>query len=137
MIITICGSCTFAENMGKAAEHLKKKGHEVYTPDPLVTEEWYQENHGRENFLDMKPVWTKNHMKKIEGSDAVLILNNEKKGIKGYFGSNTLMELSVAFFLQKKIFLLNPIDEDHPHYEELIAVDSVVLHGDLDNFLKE
>ena len=26
MIITICGSCTFAEEMGKAADHLKKKG---------------------------------------------------------------------------------------------------------------
>ncbi|MDD5341732.1 MAG: hypothetical protein PHI73_00105 [Patescibacteria group bacterium] len=133
MIITICGSATFAEEMGKAAEHLKKKGHEIYVPDPLVTEEWYQKNNGRENLLAMKPVWTKFHFKRIESSDAILIINHEKKGIKGYFGSNTLMELSVAIFLQKKIFLLNPIHEDHPHYEELIAVDSVVLHGNLDN----
>jgi hypothetical protein len=133
MIITICGSCTFAEEMGKAAEYLRSKGHEVYTPDPLVTKEWYQENHGRENFLKMKPVWTRNHFKRIEKSDAILILNNKKKDIEGYFGSNTLMELSIAFFLGKKIFLFYPISKGHPHYEELIAIDSTVLHGDLDN----
>ena len=133
MIITICGSCTFAEEMGKAADHLKKKGFEVFTPEPLVTEEWYQENHGRENFLEMKPVWTQNHFKRIQNSDAILILNHEKKGIEGYFGSNTLMELSVAFFLNKKIFLLHPINEEHPHFEELIGMKSIVLNGDLDN----
>jgi len=133
MIITICGSCTFAEEMRKAADQLKKKGHEVFTPEPLVTEEWYQENHGRENFLEMKPVWIQNHFKRIQNSDAVLILNHEKKGIKGYFGSNTLMELSVAFFLGKQIFLLHPINEDHPHFEELIGMKSIVLNGDLDS----
>ena len=133
MIITICGSCTFAEKMGEAADQLKKKGHEVFTPEPLVTEEWYQENHGRENFLEMKPVWTQNHFKRIQNSDAVLILNNEKKGIKGYFGPNTLMELSVAFFLGKKIFLLHSINENHPYFEELIGMKSIVLNGDLED----
>ena len=133
MIITICGSCTFAEKMGEAADQFKKKGHEVLTPEPLVTEEWYQENHGRENFLEMKPVWTQNHFKSIQNSDAVLILNHEKKGINGYFGSNTLMELSVAFFLGKKIFLLHPINEDHPHFGELIGMKTIVLNGDLDS----
>jgi hypothetical protein len=133
MTITICGSCSFAKEMGKAAEYLNKKGHKVYTPEPLVTEESYQENYSREDLLNMKPVWTKNHFKKIENSDAILILNHEKKGIKGYFGSNTLMELSVAFFLQKKIFLLYPFKDNHPHYEELVGIDSVVLHGNLDS----
>ncbi|MFA6047333.1 MAG: hypothetical protein WCV59_02180 [Parcubacteria group bacterium] len=80
----------------------------------------------------MKPIWTKNQWKKIENSHAVLILNHEKKGIDGYFGSNTLMELLIAFYLGKKIFLLNPIDEKHPHYEELIAFDHIVLDADLD-----
>lgn len=132
MKITICGSCTFAEEMGKAQKYLEERGLEVFVPDPLVTEEWYQENHGRENFLDMKPVWTQKHFKKIENSDAVLILNHEKKGIKGYFGSNTLMEFTVAYYLGKKIFLLHPIEENHPHFEELIAIDVTVLNGALD-----
>ena len=56
----------------------------------------------------------------------------KKKGIKGYIGSNTLMEPSIALFLEKKIFFLNPIDDDHPHFEELVGINSVILNGDLD-----
>ncbi|OGZ78181.1 MAG: hypothetical protein A2358_02420 [Candidatus Staskawiczbacteria bacterium RIFOXYB1_FULL_37_44] len=117
--------------MGEAMEFLKSKGFEVFAPEPLVTEEQYQNDYGREKFLEMKPSFTKNHFRKIENSDAVLIFNKEKKGITGYFGSNTLMELSVAFFLNKKIYFLNPITEKHPHYEEVIGLDSITLNGDL------
>jgi len=131
MKITICGSCTFAKEMGEATEYLSNKGFEVFAPEPLVTEEWYQSNHGREKLLKMKPELTKNHWRKIENSDAVLIFNKEKKGTTGYFGSNTLMELSVAFFLNKKIYFLNPINEKHPHYEEIIGQDFIILNGDL------
>jgi hypothetical protein len=133
MVITICDSCTFAQKMGEAADQLKKLGHKVFTPEPLVTEEWYRQNHGRDKLLEMKPIWTQNHFKKIQISDAILILNHEKKGIKGYFGSNTLMELSVAFFTGKKIFLLHPIDESHPHFEELAGLETIVLNGSLEN----
>lgn len=132
MKITICGSQTFADEMGKAQKYLIQKGVEALAPELLVTEEWYQEKYGREKLLEMKPVWTKEHFKKIENSDAVLIMNHEKKGIKGYFGSNTLIELSVAFYLGKKIFLLNPFGEDHPHYDELMGINSIILNGDLD-----
>ncbi len=132
MIITICGSQTFCKEMGESQKHLMQKGFTVFTPELLVTEEWFQENHSREKFLEMKPLWTKSHFKKIQGSDAVLILNHEKKGTKGYFGPNTLMELSVAFFLDKKIFLLHPIGKEHPYYEELAGINLTVLNGNLD-----
>jgi len=122
----------FCKEMEKAQEHLKKLGHEAFTPDYLITEEEYQAKHGREKLLEMKPTWTKNHFKKIEGSDAILIINHEKRGVKGYFGSNTLIELSIAFYLGKKIFLLNKIGENHPHYEELIGIKPIILDGDLD-----
>jgi len=131
MKITICGSCSFAKEMGRAMEALKKRGFEVFAPEPLVTEEQYQGVYGREKFLKMKPVFTTNHFKKIQNSDAVLIFNLEKKGMRGYFGSNTLMELSVAFYLGKKIYFLHPINESHPHYEEVIGLDSINLNGDL------
>ncbi len=133
MKITISGSQTFCKEMEEAQKYLKKKGFQVFTPGLPITEEQFQENHSREEFLKMKPIWTQDHFKKIQDSDAVLIMNCEKKGIKGYFGSNTLMELSVAFFLNKKIFLLNSINEDHPHFEEIISIESIVLNGDLDS----
>lgn len=133
--ITICGSCTFAKEMGKTAEDLRNRGHEVFTPEPLVTEEWYAENYGREKLLKDKPIFTLNHFKRIENSDAVLILNHGKKGITGYFGSNTLMELSVAFYLGKRIYFLYPVNENHPHYEEIAGLGYVNLDGDLSNLI--
>ena len=132
MIITICGSQTFCKEMEKVQEYLKRKGFTVFAPELLVTEEWFQKNNSRNKLLQMKPIWTRNHFKKIKDSDAILICNYKKKGIKGYFGSNTLMELSVAFFLDKKIFFLYPIDEKHPHFEELTGIEKIILHGDLD-----
>jgi hypothetical protein len=133
MKITICGSCTFAKKMGEVSDYLKKKDLEIFTPEPLMTEEEYQSKYSRKQLLQMKPIWTQNHFKKIQNSDAVLILNYEKRGIEGYFGSNTLMELSVAFFLNKKIFLLYPFNEKHPHFEELTGIESIILNGNLDN----
>jgi len=137
MKITICGSQTFCNEMEAAEKYLIEKGFQVFSPELFKTEEWFQENHGRAELLRMKPIWTQGQFKKIQDSEAILIMNHEKKGIKGYFGSNTLMELSVAFFLGKKIFLLNPIDENHPHFEELSGMELVVLAGDLDNLEKE
>lgn len=143
MIITICGSQNsefFIDEMKKAQELLQKKGHEVHVPDSfgkdfLVTEEFYQNSKGREKFLAMKPLWTVAQGKKIENSDAVLIMNHEKNGIKGYIGSNTLMELTIALYFGKKIYFLYPIDEKHPHFEELIGINLVVLNGDLDKLV--
>ena len=132
MKITFCGSCTFVYEMKKAADYLAEKGHECFLPTPLITEEEYKEQNGKESMFEMKPFWTKRHCDKIKDSDAVLIFNREKKGVKGYFGSNTLIELSVAFYLDKKIFFLNSFGEDHPHYEEIIGMNSVILNEDLE-----
>ncbi len=132
MKITICGSSAFVGDMAKASEYLTKKGFEVFLPEPLISEADYAKENSMEKLLEMKPVFYIRHFKKIENSDAILIINNKRKGFEGYLGSNTLMELSVAFYLNKKIFLLNPIKEDHPHYEELIGMNSIILNGDLD-----
>ena len=134
MKITICGSQTFCKEIEKAQKHLEDKGFQVFVPEFLITEQEYQKRYSREQLLVMKPIWTQNHFKKIQDSDAILVVNHEKKGTRGYIGSNTLMEVAVAFFLGKKIFMLNPIDEAHPHYEELVGIKSIVLEGDVDKF---
>jgi len=136
MKITICGSASFVKHMAEAQAYLTNKGFEVFTPEPLMTEDLYKEKYGKEELYKMKPLWTKKHWGKIENSDAILILNKEKKGINGYFGSNTLMELSVAYYLGKKIFLLHAVQENHPHYEETIGLEAIVLGGDLDKIQK-
>ena len=47
------------------------------------------------------------HYKGILESDAVLIVNLEKNGIKNYIGGNVLMEMGQAYVNHKKIYFLN------------------------------
>jgi hypothetical protein len=60
----------------------------------------------------------------------VLILNYSKKEIANYIGANTLIEMGLAFYLHKKIFLLNPIPEIS-YKEEILAMKPIVINGDL------
>ncbi|MEZ4114188.1 MAG: hypothetical protein R3B65_01930 [Candidatus Paceibacterota bacterium] len=48
----------------------------------------------------------------IKTSDAILVLNLEKKGIKNYIGGSTLMEMGFAYGFEKKIYLYNPIQKE-------------------------
>lgn len=70
------------------------------------------------------------HYNEIAKSDAILVLNFDKNGIKNYIGGNTLMELGFAHVLNKKIFPLNPIPK-MPYSDEIEAVRPIVLDGDL------
>jgi len=71
-----------------------------------------------------------NILKKVAWSDAVLVINYDKNGIKGYIGGNTLMEIGLAFFLKKKIYLLNKIPE-LSYKEEILGVKPIIISGDL------
>ncbi len=48
---------------------------------------------------------------KLKESDAILVMNYTKDDKENYIGANTLMEIGMAFILQKKIFILNPSPE--------------------------
>ncbi len=72
----------------------------------------------------------RDHFNKVAWSDAILVANHDKKGIMGYVGPNTLMEMGLAFYLNKPIYLLNPIP-DVPWREEILGMKPVVLEGDL------
>jgi hypothetical protein len=69
------------------------------------------------------------HFIEVERSDAVLVLNYEKHGTPNYIGGNVLMEMALAFFLKKPIFIFNEIPESSSFMEELLGLNPVVLHG--------
>ncbi len=77
-----------------------------------------------------KRTFIQNHFSRIAQSDAILVLNYEKKGIAGYIGSNTLMEIGVAFNLGKEIYLLHEL-APQGCTEEVMALATTVLNGDL------
>ncbi len=65
----------------------------------------------------------------LKNSDAILIMNYTKNNKENYIGTNSLMEIGMAFILNKKIFLLNPSPEYAEH--ELVAIGVNILKGDL------
>jgi len=83
--------------------------------------------------MDFDPF--KNYFKIIKKSDAVLVVNIHRKGIKGYIGGNTLIEMAFAHVLDKKIFLLHEIPEVS-YKDEIEAMKPIILNGDLSSIKK-
>jgi len=143
MKITLCGSIAFQDEALSIKEKLEKLGHEVRLwPTKLkngegqliCAKEYYKI---RKTAADNeKWVWDRKaeavleHFNKVVWSDAILVANYDKNNINGYIGGNTLMEMGLAFFLNKKIYLLNSIPE-MSYKEEILGVKPVVINGDL------
>ena len=142
MKITICGSIAFQDEVLSVKEKLEKLGHEIKLwPLELKNEkgqlisakEYYQIR--RIATEDEKWVWDRKaeavleHFNKVAWSDAILVANYDKNNIKGYIGGNTLMEMGLAFYLNKKIYLLNPIPEI-AYKEEILGLKPIILNND-------
>jgi hypothetical protein len=76
------------------------------------------------------------HYNHILESEAIIIVNLEKKGIKNYIGGNCLMEMGLAYVNNKKIFFLNGMPTELPYMDEIEAMDPICLHGDLEAIKK-
>jgi len=127
----------FYQEMGQTQSVLERHGHTV-----LVPKDFYKLAHN-EAFMDsdeerittkIEHDFIREHFRKIEKADAILILNYEKKGIVGYIGGNTFLEMGYAFGLNKKIYLLYPVP-DMDYRVEMHAMKPIILNGDLNKLL--
>jgi hypothetical protein len=143
MKITICGSIAFHDEMTKVMNELLAMGHEVKIPPfeimgddgkMMPIKDYY--NLRKATTTDHSWVWDRKaeaitaHYDKVAWSDVILVLNYDKNGIVGYVGGNTLMEMGVAFFLKKNIFMYNPIPEIS-YKEEILGMKPILIGGDL------
>jgi len=133
MIIAICGSMTFTDKMLEVKKQLEKHGHTALVSDFALA---YAGKSLAE--IDKLTIHDKLHKDaltefydKIKQSDAILVLNYDKRGIKNYIGGNTLMEIGFAHVLNKKIFLLNPVPEIEYYKSEIEATKPIILNGNL------
>ncbi|MBI2442697.1 MAG: hypothetical protein HYV40_02170 [Candidatus Levybacteria bacterium] len=135
MKIMICGSMAFSREMLATKKKLEAMGHTVNVPydtvvhladEKLVDDLDRNLIHARERDL------MRQSFKLVAKSDAILVLNHKRKGIEGYIGTSALMEIGLAYYLGKKIFLLY----DVPHHDrvrwahEIRLISPVILHGD-------
>jgi hypothetical protein len=130
--------------MVEVKKKLESMGHEVDLPpteiknekgEMIPVKEYYRIR--KETSEDTGWIWDRkkeaimNHFRKIDWADAVLILNYEKNDIKGYVGANTLIEMGLALWLGKVIYLLHEIPEI-PSKEEILGMQPIILNGKLD-----
>lgn len=132
MKITICGSLSFAKEMIEAGEELNAMGHEAIVPNSAQIA---LTNPGVNMDLDycLENNVLLEHYNFVADSDAILVINEEKNGIKGYIGASTLMEMAIARYFNKKIFLINPWPkiEELRHSMEIQLTRPIVLNRDL------
>lgn len=142
MIITVCGSMRFVEKFELLSLELEKLGHEVYFPqsgnnylnwDKWITDKlennWMSESDLKMVVNEKQQIFDV-HLKYIEKSDAILIANYDKHGFEWYIWVSTLIEASLAHYLNKKIFILNsiPIIE---YQDEIYRLNPIILNNDL------
>lgn len=73
----------------------------------------------------------KDHFREVAKADAILVLNLTKKGINGYIGTNVLMEMALAFYFEKPIFVFDKISEDAAFKEEIYAMMPIWMNREL------
>lgn len=133
MTITICGSMQFHEEMLKKKTELEALGHTVFIPSGVYDKnrnEFYAGTDEERVTVKIEHDLIREHFRYIELSDAILVLNYEKKGTPHYIGGNTFLEMGYAFGRDKKVFLLHPIP-DMDYKTEMHAMQPVVINGDL------
>ena len=136
MKIMIIGSMTFAKEMIKIKKKLEDLGHTVDVPSDI---EAHLKNPKLIDDLesDLKHSQEKNVLKEcfdlLATNDAVLALNYGKNNIDGYIGTSVLMEIGLAYYLGKKIFILNPIPNSQSARwaHEVAIMQPKVIDGDL------
>jgi hypothetical protein len=133
MKIGVAGSMQFTDQMVEVCAELRKLGHDPFMSsfgdryigksadeiEKLKLEDKYKHDAIREFWQPM------------QAADALLILNYDKHGIKGYIGGNAFLEMGFAHVLGQKIYLMNPMP-DMPYYgTEIIAMRPEIIHADL------
>ena len=135
MKILIHASLDFKQAMIDAKKYIESNSmHKVGLPELTRYQDIRDVQGDDETFTNIKNRLTKENFKNVESSDILLILNYSHRGIKNYIGGNSFMEMVVASFLNKPIYLLNDIPENMTFTEEIKALYPMVVK-DLTNFL--
>ena len=124
MRIVLSGSSKVKENVFQVAKELRNKGYEVVVPKEFIID------------LEKKEASLK-HLDEIckNETEILLAVNEPKNGIENYIGPNTFVEIAMAFYKQKKVYVLNDLYK--PYLDELEGWGVIPLKGDLNKLKNE
>jgi non-canonical (house-cleaning) NTP pyrophosphatase len=118
----------FESKMAEIAAELESRGYVIDKPN-IVEGHIYTDN--LDANASLKRGFIDEHFAKINTSDAILVINEDKNGITNYIGGNTLIEMSHAYAQGLDIFLLNPVPEIG-YSDEIHGMHPVIIEGNLD-----
>lgn len=122
----------FADRVPKIQQQLIDIGHEVFIVES--NDKYLGKNSDEQELIKLNEKNNhdamRTHFRLVEQSDAILVLNFDKNGIKNYIGGNVFLEMGIAHFLRKKICLLNPIPEVS-YKTEIEAMEPIIVDADL------
>ncbi len=95
--------------------NVKAYQHSFYAGDPVKT---------RQKIVRQELI-------RVGESDSVLVINHTKHKLKGYIGGNVLMEMGLAFYQHKPIFVLNTPSPKLPLIDEVLAMNPHILKNNL------
>ncbi|MEO5628082.1 MAG: hypothetical protein ABIQ89_04330 [Candidatus Saccharimonadales bacterium] len=143
--ITICSSSNFYKQAIVIRDELETAGLTVLIPElALKMKEnndfdvsHYKTWFGDANDYPKKARLIRGHFAEVANGDAILVLNHEKHGVKNYIGGNVLMEMAIAFHLNKPIFIENDAPEESNYIEEIMGMQPIFLHGNIKDLPKK
>ena len=133
--IFLCASMSFYKELVAIEKQLEAKGFTVNIPvsaQLMKQKNDFEVSHFKDTFShEEKAKFIRKNFQEIAKGDSILVINNEKNRMKGYIGANVLIEIGLAFYLNKKIYLWNDIEENASYKEELLAFGVTVIKRNL------
>lgn len=114
--IVISGSSKLQNKVDYWLEHFKNKNYEILDYPKLIAQD---------NYVKELPQVYKNFYTALENTDTFFLMNEEKKGIKGYIGASAIAELTYVVILNLihnkniDIYILNMPSEEVSSYDEV------------------
>lgn len=142
MKIVIVGSIEHADKIIKISDELEKMGHKTDIPHTVLrikngelTLEYFKKIKKRDGgdykFRKKSKIdYIQRYFDLIKKSDAILVLNITKNGVRNYIGGNALIELGFAHVLGKKVYLFNPIPK-MAYTDEIKDVNPKIINQNL------
>ena len=130
-IFLIC-SKKFYDKIPVIHEQLIGMGYSITLPncydDPQIDTRY--RDLGDEEYSRWKATMFDQSKNSLANSDAVLVLNFEKNGVKNYIGGATFLEMYDAYKAGKKIYLYNDVPEGILK-DEIVGFRPILIGGNL------
>lgn len=136
MKVLIHSSLDFKSKMIDAKQYIENNSTlSVLLPDLERYQHIRDELGDDTTFTEIKNKLSKQNIKLVEECNCLFILNFTHRDITNYVGGNSFLEMVIAFYLNKPIYLLNDIPNDMSYTEEIKSFYPIVTYS-IQNFVE-